>query len=190
MNAAQANKWLPPADRMYFTQAALSAYGSGCAVVHISNMLGISRGTIERWLREYNFPKMLDDRRGDRSSRWTGGRSIVGGYVRLYITSHDPRMRKFETMIQRKGRTPRDGGQVYEHRLVMAEALGRPLQSNETVHHLNGDGLDNRIENLELYPDQHGPRQRWVCANCGSSDRKAVSLKDTARQILQERGDG
>jgi hypothetical protein len=38
-----------------------------------------------------------------------------------------------------------------QHRLVMAQALGRPLFPDESVHHRNGDRLDNRLDNLELW---------------------------------------
>lgn len=39
---------------------------------------------------------------------------------------------------------------IREHRLVWARFLCRPLDTQEYVHHRNGDKLDNRLDNLQL----------------------------------------
>ena len=40
-------------------------------------------------------------------------------------------------------------GYVLLHRVTMENHLNRLLEDNEVVHHISGDKLDNRIENLQ-----------------------------------------
>lgn len=55
---------------------------------------------------------------------------------------------------------------ILEHRHVVQEHLGRLLKRTEHVHHINGNSLDNRIENLEVlsaseHQHKHHLGKRW-----------------------------
>lgn len=54
----------------------------------------------------------------------------------------------------------KNGRRMSAQRHAMTDHLGRALLPHESVHHKNGDRLDNRIENLELWStaQPHGQR--------------------------------
>lgn len=73
---------------------------------------------------------------GVNGSNWKGGRTVSSGYILIKNRNH-PNAQK--------------NGYIYEHRLVMEKHLGRYLNKNEEIHHLNGIKSDNRLENLVLF---------------------------------------
>ncbi len=84
-------------------------------------------------------------RRGSNNIFWKGGRiGASGGYINIYVYPDD----FFYPMAGRAH------PYVAEHRLVMAQSLGRCLESWEVVHHKNGIKDDNRLENLGLLASQ------------------------------------
>jgi transposase-like protein len=102
-----------------------------------------------------------------RDKAWRGGRVVAsGGYTAVTADPDDPIASSMATVT----------GYVLEHRLVVAKSLGRPLTRHETVHHINGDKRDNRLENLQLRNGNHGKGVRLACLDCGSHNVAAVPL--------------
>lgn len=68
----------------------------------------------------------------------------------------------------------RKGKPMSEHRYVMEQYIGRKLERSEYIHHINGNKLDNRIENLKIMsPQQHNRQHKdklpkvKICKVCG-----------------------
>ncbi|MBA7590046.1 hypothetical protein ES708_32146 [subsurface metagenome] len=99
----------------------------------------------ERWVQSVKGkPRSLKCNdchgKGKTFPRWKGGKAkTTGGYVLIYVDPKSP----YHLMKN-------NGNYVLEHRLVMAQYLGRCLKSWEIVHHINHIRDDNCIENLKL----------------------------------------
>lgn len=95
--------------------------------------------------------KKLGKRRGIKSSGWKGGKHYDRGYVVCSIQPDNPFFCMTKTY-----------NQIYEHRLVVAEHLGRPLTSKEVVHHIDGERSNNHIDNLVLMTRAGHDRFEWL----------------------------
>ena len=70
------------------------------------------------------------------------------------------RLKKYKSVFKPGHPNAKGNGMIPEHRFVMSEMIGRPLVDNENVHHKNGDSLDNRPQNLELWNTYQPAGQR------------------------------
>lgn len=122
------------------TERLLKMNQENCTLSEMAKAIGVQRWTVSDFLRARGetreFPRGAS---GEYNPRWAGGRMVSDrGYIRVLARGHPNQMAR---------------GHMLEHRLVMEAHLGRFLEKDEVIHHLDGNPSNNTLENLQLFPN-------------------------------------
>lgn len=130
------------------TDLVVKMYEEGKSCAKIAKELGTSSETIRRRIIKTGGScrsltatwETREPNTRESNHRWKGGRCINGrGYIIIHSIGH-PRV---------------DGhNYVHEHRLVVEDHIGRYLEPQEVIHHINFEILNNNINNLFLFPNK------------------------------------
>ena len=136
----------------------------------VAKEMGVAIGTVFNYLKKYDI-----ETRSHKETFTMKGRKLTPEQVAVISRTHKGKTVSFETRRKiseakkihseghKKQRT--DGyiavyypdhpqstkdGYIMEHILVIEQSIGRHLNADECVHHINANRKDNRIENLKL----------------------------------------
>lgn len=145
-----------------------SLWADGHTQTYIAAQVGLNQTTVSSWLRSGRIKVGARSVRKSRLSYKPDGGRIVSGEG--YALVHKEKLPDWVAEMAN------GSGYVLEHRAVMAQMLGRVLTQHETVHHIDGDKLNNKPANLQLRQGRHGKGVVLRCACCGSTDIRAEEI--------------
>lgn len=145
---------------------AVALYESGLSSTEVAKEIGYSASGAKYLLRRAGVIFRNHGPRPGKHNKVLKKRKIDSrGYILVWVD---------EESLFRENADAR--GYVAQHRLIMAESIGRPLIKGEHVHHINGNKTDNRIQNLQLMRIGHAAGVRLQCQKCQSYDVMPIAL--------------
>lgn len=154
------------------------------SLAEIGYICGVAFQTVSKWLKRHNIKarpygtsglklkgKRVPKREKDLNEpHWRTGTKLEPEHRKNTIKALKNNWKSGKDNPNWKGGTTLDHGyrilringkRIREHRYVMEQHLGRKLTRKEQIHHINGDKLDNRIENLMVLSNAEHQRLHW-----------------------------
>lgn len=112
-------------------------YLDGHTTQKIAESFGSYKQSVINSLKCTNTPLRTNWKRasGQKSGKWNGGIRIIKGYIHILIPTH---------LARKDGYSPL-------HRMLAEYKYQRKLLPTEVVNHIDGNPLNNDLDNLEIF---------------------------------------